>query len=538
MKLVTVSEMQAIEREANEQGWTYEQMMEKAGQGLAEIVHSFYGYEDTNLVIGLVGSGNNGGDTLIALETLARSGWKSRAYLVLPRLDRDPLIQRLIEAGGEICKVEEDADLHRLGEWVVESTVLLDGVFGTGIHLPLRGEAVRVLSWVKQCPERPPVVAVDCPSGVDLESGKIAEETIPADLTVCMAAVKAGLLKFPAYQMAGELHIVDIGLPENLSHWIATSRNVITDEIVRSILPERKPDSHKGTFGTVGVIAGSLNYCGAALLCSRAAHKVGAGLVQVAVPGPVHAVIAGQFPEATWVLLPSDLGVIADGAASVLVKYLDRVSVLLWGPGFGVEDTTASFVRRMLLKEDMPSKTGGIGFLRAASDKGTDPITRAVPPMVIDADGLKLMARIPGWHEILPKDCVLTPHPGEMSILTGLNVYDIQSDRVEVAGRFAKEWGHVVVLKGAITVVAGPDGRIGVVPIATSALAHAGSGDVLAGIIAGLRAQGMQGFEAAIAGSWLHAQSGLLAAEQLGHEASVLAGDLIDVLPEVLSWVW
>ena len=158
--------------------------------------------------------------------------------------------------------------------------------------------------------------------------------------------------------------------------------------------------------------------------------------------------------------------------------------------------------------------------------------------MVIDADGLKLLARIDDWPEKLPKPAVLTPHPGEMAILTSMTTDEVQSDRMGIASRSAQEWGHVVVLKGAMTVIAAPDGAVRVVPVATSALAHAGTGDVLAGMIAGLRAQGMEAFAAASAAAWIHAQAGLVAAEQLGHEASVLASDIIAAMPEVLSWVW
>jgi len=536
MKLVTVAEMQAVEREANDLGWTFAQMMEKAGSGLAEIVQSFYGYEENNLAIGLIGSGNNGGDTLIALEVLAREGWQVCAYLVRPRAEHDPLVQRVVTAGGEVWQVERDADLQKLDSWLNDSTVLLDGVFGTGIRLPLEGDAARVLARVKGSPERPPVVAVDCPSGIDLESGQAAEETIPAEVTVCMAAVKAGLLKFPAYSLTGELEVVDIGLPENLAAWAQVRRDVVTGDTVRAILPERPANSHKGTFGTVAVVAGSVNYTGAALLCSRAAHRIGAGLVQIAVPTPVHAALAGHFPEATWVLLPAEMGVIAEGAVTVLLKHLERVTVLLWGPGFGLEDTTASFVRRLVERKGTAGARPGIGFVSTAREV-ENPV-ETLPPMVIDADGLKLLARVPDWPQLLPPLCVLTPHPGEMSILTGKRIEEIQADRVEIAHQYAMAWGHVVVLKGAMTVVAAPDGRTGILPVASSALAHAGTGDVLAGMIAGLRAQGVPPYEAAIAGAWLHAQAGLLAVEHLGHEASVLAGDLIDTLPEVLSWVW
>jgi NAD(P)H-hydrate epimerase len=212
------------------------------------------------------------------------------------------------------------------------------------------------------------------------------------------------------------------------------------------------------------------------------------------------------------------------------------VTVLLWGPGFGIEESTAGFVRRLVEGRGARSKPRGIGFVGGASVKEEAGAT--LPPMVIDADGLKLLARMSEWWKMLPPLAVLTPHPGEMAILTGKTVEELQADRLGAAAAYASTWGHVVVLKGAMTVVAAPDGRACVIPVATSALAHAGTGDVLAGMIAGLRAQGVAPYEAAAAAAWLHAQSGLLAAESLGHEASVLASDMIEVLPEVLSWVW
>jgi NAD(P)H-hydrate epimerase len=539
MKLVTVAEMQAIEREADQAGWSYAQMMNAAGQGLADLVHSFYGYEENPVVTGLVGSGNNGGDTLIALEALARNGWKARAYIVSQRAPGRgyELQRRLAAAFGELVTAEEDPDLYTLAAWLEDSTVLLDGVLGTGFRLPLKSEVGRVLAQVKMAlasnEERPSVVAVDCPSGVDCDSGQAAEETIPADLTVCMAAVKVGLLKFPAY---GLLETVDIGLPADLPAWQAARREVMSDGRVRALLPARKPDSHKGTFGTVGVVAGSVNYTGAALLAARAAHRIGAGLVQIALPAPLHAALAGHFPEATWVLLPHEMGVIAEGAMDVLARHLQKVDVLVWGPGFGLEDPTAAFVRRLVEGRPGRARRAGLGFVSAQQQaEGDGP---ALPPMVIDADGLKLLARVEDWPRRLPAMAVLTPHPGEMAILTGLPLAEIQADRLGVAQRFAQEWGHVVVLKGAMTVVADPGGQVSVIAVATSALAHAGTGDVLAGLIAGLRAQGLAAYDAAAAGAWLHGQAGLYAVEQVGHEASVLAGDLITALPEVLSRVW
>jgi len=234
-------------------------------------------------------------------------------------------------------------------------------------------------------------------------------------------------------------------------------------------------------------------------------------------------------------MLPHDMGVIAGGAAEVLATELDKTQALLVGPGFGMEKETAAFLRRLLRVEDAEGK-GQMGFAHrgeaGASEKSSQPVP--LPPMVVDADGLKLLAQIEGWPKLLPPGAVLTPHPGEMGVLTGLAKDDIQTDRVGVAQKYAAEWGHVVVLKGAFTVVAAPDGRATVQPFATAALARAGTGDVLAGAIAGLRAQGLAPYDAAVAGAYLHGLAGILAARALGTTASVLASDVLEALPEAL----
>jgi ADP-dependent NAD(P)H-hydrate dehydratase / NAD(P)H-hydrate epimerase len=541
VKLVTVPEMQAVEREADAGGFSYAEMMENAGAGLAKAVVAVYGERREGGVLGLVGSGNNGGDTLVALERLADWGWQARAYLVRPRPKDDPLVARLTQVGGEISTIEGDPDLELLEAWVKNHAVLLDGVLGTGIQLPLRGRVADALARVKEVVKGlqispPVVVAVDCPSGVDCDTGEAAAETIPANLTVTMAAVKTGLLRFPAARLAGEIRVTGIGLETSgltLNSWEGLHREVATAETVRANLPERPPDSHKGTFGTVLVVAGSLNYTGAALLAGQAAYRSGAGLVTLAVPSVLHAPLAGQFPEATWLLLPHEMGVIAEGGAEVIHKNLERATCLLVGPGFGLEEKTSNFLSR-LIGANRGTWRGGIGFVSArpsiAAIEG-----RPLPPMVIDADGLKLLARIEGWHSYLPAPAVLTPHPGEMGILAGMETSEIQADRLGTAERFAREWGHVVVLKGANTVVSGPDGRTTVIPIATAALARAGTGDVLAGLIAGLRAQGVEAFDAAVTGCWIHAQAGLEAEKQLGSSAAVLAGDVLRGVPQVLK---
>lgn len=539
MKLVTVAEMQAIEREADASGLTYAQMMENAGRGLAEKVHAAYNSVRAGGVLGLVGSGNNGGDTLVALAILAGQGWKATAYLARPRPEDDPLIARLVAAGGTLVPGEKGKGYPKLASLVSEHAVLLDGVLGTGARLPLKVEVAGVLAAARQAvmgTDNPPhVVAVDCPSGVDCNSGEAAPECIPAELTVTMAAVKSGLLRFPAFNLVGNLEVVGIGPLEDLPAWQAVRRIVVDGEMVRQSLPARLPDAHKGTFGTLVAVAGSVNYTGAALLAGEAAYRVGAGLVTLAVPAPLHAVLAGQIPEATWILLPSELGVIAEEAAQVLLDNLQRATALLIGPGFGLEDTTKHFINR-LIDPVKTSRKLGLGF--AAREPEEEPQQRIpLPPLVFDADGLKLLSRLPDWHRRLQAPAVLTPHPGEMAILTGLSTAEIQSDRTGVAERFAAEWGQVVVLKGAITVVAAPDGQTALIPVATPALARAGTGDVLAGVIGGLLAQGMKPFQAASCGAWIHAQAGLKAAEAVGNTASVLAGDVLAAVVDVMNEV-
>ena len=542
MKLVSVLEMQSIEREADASGLTYHEMMENAGNGLAKQVLDRYSYLSEPSVLGLVGSGNNGGDTLVALARLLESGWKGTALVVRARDEDDPLIQRVIRSGGEVIKLKDKshADFEQLGDLVRKHAVLLDGILGTGVELPLKPEIALLLGKVRnlllEMEEPPQVVAVDCPSGVDAGTGETAEEVIPADLTVTMAAVKTGLLRFPAFQFIGDLRVVEIGPLDGYKVWDSIQSIVVDRVWTKNVLPSRPLDAHKGTFGTVLIVSGSTNYTGAALLAGKAAYRAGAGLVTMAVPGPLHLALAGHFPEATWVLLPHDMGVIARTAAELVRENLERATAMLIGPGFGTEDTTRDFLIK-LLGASSTSRAARMGFAYPSQVEKTpqEDSIHPLPALVIDADGLKLLARIPDWQSLLPADTVLTPHPGELAVMTEMDKEEIQADRTAVAGRLAREWGHVLVLKGALTVVAAPDGRIAVIPIASPALARAGTGDVLAGLIAGLRAQGVNAFDAAAAGAWIHAQAGLYAASLQGNTATVLAGDVLDCVVDVMA---
>ncbi len=511
-KFVSVAEMVSIEKAANANGITYDQMMANAGSALAQTVQNIYGHLENKTILGLVGKGNNGGDTLVALQRLIVDGWIVNVYIVGPR-QNDPLLKDYLNAGGKVVPLEEDKEFIKLKELIIKSQIILDGLLGTGIRLPLRDPIPRVLeetrNAIRKSANRPFVVAVDCPSGIDCDSGDAASNVLPADLTVCMAAVKQGLLKFPAYKFVGELKVVGIGLPDDLDQWKEVTRFVVDKRYVDKNLPNRPLDAHKGTFGTVLVIAGSLNYPGAALLAGKSAFRSGAGWVTMAVPSLLQTGLLGSFPEATWLPLPHENGVISESAAEIIHDHISKITSVLIGPGFGLEKTTKDFLENLLRKNTLP-------------------------PLVIDADGLKLLAQLDNWFNRIPNQSVLTPHPGEMSVLSGMGIEEIQSNRVEAAESFSKKWGHVVVLKGAFTVVAEPDGKTGIVPVASPALARAGTGDVLAGLITGLRAQGMNAFSAALTGTWLHAQAGLAAAKRLGGTAGVLAGDLIEEIPTLL----
>jgi hydroxyethylthiazole kinase-like uncharacterized protein yjeF len=536
VKLFSVKEMITLEKEANESGLTYPEMMENAGRGIANEIVAAYSHLHVKKVFALVGSGNNGGDALVTLMHLSTMNWETCAYIVRSRDSNDPLVKQLTDNNGQVILFEEDINFKKLTKLIHTYTVLIDGIFGTGIKLPLKGDIVKILSFVRDQIEAKEnklhIVAVDCPSGVDCDTGEVAPETIPAEITITMAGMKVGLIRFPAAIVSGEIRFASIGNIENLRAYKENNKFILTQEIIKQYLPDRPMNAHKGTFGTAFIIAGSLNFTGAALLAGLAAYRIGTGLVTMAVPEPLHKALAGHVPESTWILLPHEMGVISVDAAQVVKQNLDKATTMLIGPGFGLEDTTREFLRRLFtIKSD--SVKGKIGFVH--DEDYRDEGKSINLPVVVDADGLKLLVKIDHWPDILPAETILTPHPGEMAIMTGISIEEIQEERLEIAKRFSSKWGHIIVLKGAYTVIAAPDGQIAVVPVATAALAKAGTGDVLAGLITGLRAQGVQAFPAAFAGAWIHANAGLLAANRLGNTASVLASDILNAVPQVIS---
>lgn len=305
---------------------------------------------------------------------------------------------------------------------------------------------------------------------------------------------------------------------------------LLDDSLARSLLPTRPDDANKGAFGKVMIVAGSVNYIGAAALAVQGAMRSGAGLVTLGCPGDLLSVLAVKLTECTFLPLPSDLGSLSMQAADKLRPALEGYSALLVGCGIGQEKETAAFMRRLLAKDDAAAKSGPrtIGFANRAQipeksegeeDKGS------LPPMVMDADALNLLADIEDWPSFVPAGSVLTPHPGEMARLLGNTIDEVQADRAKSARNAATQWKQLVVLKGAATVVASPEGEVFISPFRNPALATAGTGDVLAGAIAGLIGQGKSPLQAACLGVYLHGLAGEMLAEEYG-PAGGLAGDL------------
>jgi NAD(P)H-hydrate epimerase len=453
-------------------------------------------------------------------------------YLTKDRGPDDPHLARLRERGAFIAVAEQDQRSRVLKLQVGRADILLDAVLGTGFRLPLQGAAQGALRAAKQALEgrqRPPlVVAVDCPSGLDCDSGETADEAIPADLTVTWPPPSPAT-SGPGAASVGDLVVGEIGLASDPPGLDSIDLEVAEAATLRGWLPERPRTAHKGTFGRALIVAGSIQYPGAAALAGKSAYLVGAGLVTLGVPALIQPMMAGPLPEVTWIPLPHEDGALAAEAAAELRAEWSRTEAVLMGPGFGLSPATGDF-----LAEVLGARRGGrMGFL--AADLHPAPGRTALPPCVIDADGLKLLAQIEGWQELLPRESVLTPHPGEMSILSGETIEVTQADRLACATRWAEAWGQIVLLKGAYTVVAAGRERATVIPIASPALARAGTGDVLAGAVVGLLAQGIGPYRAAVLGAYLHGRAGILAARAVGNSASVLAGDVAAALPLALN---
>ncbi len=520
MKLVTVEEMQALEQRA---GMPVLELMENAGLAVAQETWLLLGDVHDRRIVVLAGAGNNGGDGLVAARRLHDWGAKVSVYFLRSRDEDDSNYRQLIERQVAINIAENDPDFETLTRLLAGAELVIDALLGTGRARPIEGELAKVLKRLAEaCGEpvegpsqkfprgiRPQLLAVDLPTGLDADTGAVDSLCVAADLTVPLGHSKVGLYTSPGAEYTGRVSVADIGIPKELSDDMPYE--LMDTSSMRSVLPKRPANSNKGTFGRVLVAAGSVNYVGAAALACTSAGRVGAGLVTLACPQTVYPILAGKLTESTFLPLLDVEGQLSAEAVAPVVHALEQgYEALVLGCGLGQSAYVRAFVHSLL------------PLLQSESLRG----------VVIDADGLNSLTDYE-WGGRTNIPIVLTPHPGEMARLTGLSVSEIQADRLRVALRFAEQWGVVVLLKGAHTVIVSPDGRAQISPFANPALATAGTGDVLAGAIGGLIAQGLSPFDAASAAVYLHAEAGERLRREIG-DAGLLAGDLLPMLPLVI----
>jgi len=504
MKILTTEQMRRAEQASVGAGVSLDTLMENAGLAVAESIREMTGGVGGLEIFVLVGPGNNGGDGLVAARHLHDWGAVVGVWLATPRADGDPKL-KLVNERDIACLQAGDA----AAAWLESAALVVDALFGTGKVRPLEGATGDILRDLAAARKRRAglrIVSVDLPSGLNADSGAADDLTPVADFTFTLGCPKRGLYLFPGAERTGKVKVLDIGLAEKLVADV--NLDLITDAWAKRLLPERPMGANKGTFGRVLAVAGSVHYSGAAYLAAGGALRAGAGLVTLAAARSLLPVLAAKLDEATFLPLDeAEPGVIGDGSLKDIRAALRPCRALLLGCGLGKHAATGALLRALLLES-------GDGL----------------PPAVIDADGLNLLSEVDGWWRRLSGEAVLTPHPGEMARLTGGDIAAVQGERIEICLRMAAEWRQVVVLKGAGTVIAAPDGRAALAAAANPGLASGGTGDVLAGIIAGLLAQGLKPYEAALLGVHLHAGAGEMARAEMG-AAGMLAGDLLPRLP-------
>lgn len=506
-KVATAEQMRDFDRRAvDEFGVPGIVLMENAGRHVAQTVQDLLGSVAGKRVTVVAGRGNNGGDGFVAARHLRDAGADVATFLLA---DQDEVkgdakihLDILLKSRQP---VKSNPSVSHMESALIHSDVIVDAIFGTGLHDEIKGPAADAIRAINT--SHRPVVAVDIPSGVDANTGHIWGVCVKADYTVTFALPKIGLYEYPGAAYVGEVIVGDIGIPSQLYDEI--NIELSNDKWIADRLPRRFPDAHKGTFGTALVIAGSSGFTGAAAMASEAALRAGAGLSVVAVPQSLQDIMAIKLSEVMTRGLPeTDARSVSAQALDLALDQSTKATALVLGCGLGTHPDTCEFVQRF--------------------------VQRLAKPMVVDADGLNCLAEnikvLEGTHDEL----IITPHPGEMARLLVTNTGAIQSNRMAVAREAASRFHCIVVLKGARTLIAEPNGRVFINPTGNVGMATGGTGDVLAGTIGGFLAQGMSPLDAAVCGTYVHGKAGDIAAAKLG-TAGMIAGDLLRTLPKALK---
>lgn len=510
MRLVTAEEMRMADEAAiNEYGIPGSVLMENAGQAVVRQAEKILGTLPGKKAAIFCGGGNNGGDGLVVARHLYNRGCEVRLYFLADpdvfrgdALTNYKIITNMGIAGFQLSEGNR-LNVARMALW--SSDIAIDAIFGIGLRDNPQNTSLAVINMLNE--SETPVISCDIPSGLSSTTGQPLGTAVKAAATVTFGYCKMGLVLPAAKSYVGELVVADISLPTQVEENLGSRRELIDEDFCRRWLLPRQLDSYKGDFGHVGVFAGSKEMPGAAILASRGALKMGAGRLTAALPAAIRSPFTAQLPEA--MLLDS-----ADNeTGAIAARDLDHIAAApvdawLLGPGMGRDDQTLDLIR--------------------------DFIPKMIVPAVLDADALFAVC---GYLRLLKKSpvpIIITPHAGEMAKLLGVSVQDVQSNRVAVAEGFAKQTDVIVVLKGAGTVVATPEGRIFINSTGNPGMATGGSGDVLSGMIAALLAQGLVPAVAAACGVWIHGRAGDIAADREGI-AGLMAGDIADAVPAALN---
>ena len=515
MELVTAAEMRELDRAAIEgRNIPSLRLMENAGLSVAREMERSFGSLRGKTVTVVAGKGQNGGDGFVVARLLRKKHCTARvALLTSPSSltgDAATNLKKFQKAGGRCHAVDNASALDSvLAPLLHASDLLVDAIFGTGLNAPVKGIPASAISMMNACGR--PIVAIDLPSGLDGDSGAVLGTAVAAALTVTLARPKRGLYLGAGPNHTGLIRVADIGIPTDLIAAAKIPVTLLHAADIRPLLPHRPRTAHKGTFGHAGIIAGSVGKTGAAAMAAMAALRVGTGLVTVAAPRSLSDVLEAKLLEAMVFPLPeTEARTLSRQALEPILTFAADKTALAIGPGIGTHPETQALVHSLLGETKQP--------------------------MVLDADGLNAVA---GHADRLGRasgPLILTPHPGEMARLLVTTPAEIQRDRLGAASRLARERNVFVVLKGAGTIVAAPDGRLAVNSTGNPGMATAGTGDVLTGMIAGLLAQGCAPWEAACAGAFLHGLAGDLAAAEEG-ETGLIAGDVIRAIPRAIQRV-
>jgi NAD(P)H-hydrate epimerase len=513
MKVVTAEEMRKIDEKAiKELGIPGLTLMGNAGKRVVEVIKREFKDLKKKKVDVFVGKGNNGGDGLVVARLLNREKVKVKVFVTGKKRElKGDARTNLERALKKKIEVVELSNLRGLKSELKESGLIIDALLGTGTKGEVKGflaSLIKILNGTNK-----PIISIDIPSGLDADRGRILGACIKATHTVTMGLPKRGLILFPGAKYAGRLSIVDIGIPKQLLEDENISLNLITEKDIVSSLPLREPDAHKGSFGHIFVIAGSLGLTGAAALTSLGALRSGVGLVTLGIPQSLNEIMERKLTEVmTKPLAETKEKTLGLTAYEEIKKFSSKVDVLALGPGLSINPETSELVRKIV---------SGINL-----------------PMVIDADGVNALAgHLRILKTIRPSDHptkIITPHPGEMARLLNISASQVQEDRIGIAQKVAQEYKVIVVLKGARTVIASSRGDTYLNPSGNPGMASGGSGDVLTGLIASLIGQKMEPLEASKAGVYIHGLAGDMAAQEKG-EMSLIASDLLERIPQVLK---